>query len=502
MNLENQEQNLEDIIAQATTTPGKVSMPVTDEQPTSTGAITEEELANKLAGNVFTPNNGEEKVAGERGLSKDDSEDAIRETIDEMSKDWEESYEVRKELQTMGVNAHLTGTVDPEHESAATAEEREEARKKREEKELTEEEQAQELEKEFNENMIVINKMGDGYLNFSKEETEKIEKAEVIRLNEVKTVDISTLKTRKKKKYSTDKIISMTKTAFTIEVPLPVSGYIVSMRGLSTQEMQNLWAEADENVIRRELTKWRILFDCIVDTSIGKLTFSEFQKETASADFETLVFGALSATYPEDDSIEINCVDKDCGKAFDFKYSLRSLIRAERFTPELKQRIGSIIEASTNRENANEVHAQSPVSQTDSFMLPQSGYVITTYTQNAEDLIEVSYKQLAEIEDPAYGQAAILTSAVKTVLVKDPNADEWEEYDETEDIIRLIYSLRDKDLLILTKKIEGVVTEKSIQYGFMNVTCPHCGKYSKTLALNLSEILFHHSQRYNQTTVE
>lgn len=507
MSQENQPLDLQSIVNQAAAEPGKVNMPIAEETaPVRTSsAITEEELAVKKAQNVFKPNTGEVEQAGERGLSPDESKDAIVETIDEMVEDWNDSYEVRKQFRERGVNTHLTGDVDAEHEAGATSEEREAARKQREENEknLTEEQQAEQLEEEFNEKMLVINKMGPGYLNFTKEEEEKIEKVDVIRLNEVKVVDINSLKTRKKRKYSPDKAISMTKKAFTIEVPLPVSGFIVSMRGLSTQEMQNLWAEADDNVIRRESTKWRILYDCVVDSSIGKLTYAEFRKEVGSADFETLVFGALSATYPEDDSIEIQCVNQKCGKSFDHEYSLRSLIRAERFTDEMTARLANIIEAAGSKEAALAVHEESPVRTVESFILPESGYVLTTYTQSAQDLIEISYKQLAEIEDPAYSQAAILTSAVKEILVPDPEEEGiYDSYDDAEDIIKFIYSLRDKDLLILTKKIEEVLTDKSIQYGFMNVTCPHCGKYSKTLAVNLSEILFHHSQRYNQTDVQ
>ncbi len=506
----NQEENkqpldLGKIVAQAAAAPGKVEMPIEDtEQQPKTTALTEEELAAKLANNAFVPTTDEVEEKHE-AITKEDSEGAIQETLDNLDKEWDESYEVRKKFAEAGINPHLTGAVDPEKEAGASEEERERARKMREENErnLTEAEQAKEMEEKHNSGMVVIEKIGDGYLKFNEEEREKLEKADVIRINEVEKVDLTTVKTRKKKKFTTDKIISMVKEAYTFEVVLPSSGMVVSLRGLSTQQLQSLWSVQVDDTIRREATKWRILFDCVTDTSLGKLTFAEFMKNVASTDFETLVFGAMVATYPNDDSIEINCVNQECGQSFDFEYSLRSLIRAEKFTPELTERLLNIIENSHTEEGARLAHEASPVMQTETFKLPQSEYIVTTYTQSAQDLIDITFAQLTEVNDPAYQQSAVLTSAVRQILIPDPEDPEYHiEYTEPEDIIKLIFSLRDKDLLLLSKKIEEVVSDKAIQYGFMNVTCPHCGKYSKTLNLNLTDILFHHSQRVMQTTVE
>ncbi len=487
--------DLNQIVKMSTAGEG-VNIPVEAEKPTTPEDDVEARMNAAMQNNAFTPVQEDTlNVDQTRGLSKDDSKEAIVETINNMATDWNESSEVRKELQTAGVNAHLTGKSEDAKKAEIAA--------KEEEEKLTEEQEIEKFKKEYADNMLVINKMGDGYLQFSDEEKEKIQKVEVIRLNEVQTVDINSIQTRKKKKYSADKLISMTKATHTFEVPLPVSGFIVALRGLSTQELQNLWVEQDEDVVRRESNKWRILYDCVVNTSIGKLTFSEFMKEVASTDYETLVFGALCATYPNDDNIEINCVNNECGKAYDLKYSLRSLIRAEKFTDDMKDMLAKVIESSTNRENALAVHEESPLKTNDSFILPESGYLIKTYIQNAEEFIEVSLKQLSEVEDPAFAQAAILTSAVQAVLIRDPEDPEfWIENTETEDIIKFIYSLRDRDLSILTKKIEEKIGDRAIKYGFMNVTCPHCGHYSKSLAAPLSEILFHHSQRYQEIEVK
>lgn len=507
MSQENTELELSEIVKAATTEPGKIEMPIEDTVPKTT-AITEEEMRERLANNAFKPTSSEDSEGSNDDIEtmdpKEISKRAMEETLEKLDEDFADSYETRKKFSELGINPHLNA-VNPEFEKNATEEEKEKARKAREAKEraMTQEEKEEELEEQHNEAMVVIEKMGEGYLKFTPEEKEKLEKAEVIRLNEIQKVDLSTIKTRKKKKFTPDKLISMTKEAYTFSVPLPSSGYIASLRGLSTQELQNLWVEQDEDVIRRELNKWRILYNCIKTTSIGKLTFDEFMKNTASTDFETLVFAALCATYPADDSIEITCVNQECGESYDFDYSLRSLIRAEKFDDDLKARIADIIEASSSTEDASRVHEESPVSSTESFILPESGYIVTTYMQSAQDLIDISYRQLAEVDDPAYNQAAILTAAVRNVLVPDPEDEgAYIEFEEPADIMKYIYNLRDKDLLILTKKIDEVVSNKNIEYGFMNVTCPHCGKYNKTLALNLTDILFHHSQRLGQTTVE
>jgi hypothetical protein len=171
---------------------------------------------------------------------------------------------------------------------------------------------------------------------------------------------------------------------------------------------------------------------------------------------------------------------------------------------KLQQSVAKIIDSAHTEELAKAAHDESPVSQVKIVKLPVSGYVFEIYIQSAHDLIYNSIKGLTENTEERYNQASILSTVVKSVYIPDPDATDnsYIEYSEAMDITKIIYSLQDTDILVLTKQSEVVLDDSTFEFGLMNVKCPHCGHYRETVPFDIESILFYRYQQAMNTSVE
>jgi hypothetical protein len=369
--------------------------------------------------------------------------------------------------------------------------------------EKTEEQIAQELEEKYNKAVVVIDKLhGGSVINFTPEEREKLEKAKTIRLEEVETVNIKQFKTKKSKKANLDNILKRQPSVHTTPVVLPASGYTASLKGASTYELISLMGSSENALLDTE-TKWSVLHSKLAQTSLGEMNFNDFLRATAAVDYNTLIYGLLCATYPDDDTLPLNCANDKCNKQFEHKYSVRSLLRAEKMTDKLQGLVAKVVDGAHTEETAKKVHEEASVSLTKSITLPVSGFVFDIYVQSAHELIYNSIKGLTENEEEKYNQASILSTVVKTAYVPDPDiAGDYFEYDEAMDITKIIYSLQDTDILVLSKQSELILEDLSFDFGLMNVKCPHCGHYREEVPFDIESILFYRYQQAMNTTVE
>lgn len=435
------------------------------------------------------------------------TDDAIRAYEESMEQDFAESFDVRNKLSESGVSNGIIDGIDASKEKYASDEEKEKSLKSKRDEDDDEELSDEERERVFNEkyeaSTVVIKKFGDGYLELTPEEQQKISTVKNIRVEDVETISIDTLRRKKKKKHKVDSVIKRRTDVKSIPVALPSSGYVAMLTGLSTHEVMLLIEQGNsEDPVAMTQQKWSIIYDHIVETSIGKLTFPEFMKGVSYYDYSMLVFGLLCATYPSEDKVGLSC--NKCEKEYDHKYTMRSLIRTESISPELQTRIMDIIDASHTEDAARLMANNSLVQETTTIRLPESGYIVELQMQTANDFINNTVNGISELDDPRYQQAALMSTAVKTILVLDDEDEEesYIEYDDFESVVKLIFSLKDKDLIILTNKATKILEDKEVPFGFMNVHCPHCDHYSETLEVPIEQILFQRYQAAMTTTVD
>lgn len=358
-----------------------------------------------------------------------------------------------------------------------------------EENEMTEDE----FNEKYGEAVVLIDKTRMGHvINFTDEERAKMEKASSIRLEEVETIELNSIKTKKMhKKDNIASIIKKTVSQLTTPVVLGASGYTANMRGLSAQEIVALYAPS-QNPMTAIQTKWSVIYDKIDSSSLQFKSFDDFLRATAAVDMDTLIYGMLCSTYPKDDIMPLTC-DK-CGQKFEHKYSVASLIRAEQIGERLQKLIAKAIDNSYSIESAKAAHAEAPVSEVKRIKLPDSGIIIELYLQSAYDLINKSIKGLKDIKDSKYNTAMAISTAIRQVFIPDDDGSYF-EIDDPKDVVEAVYNLSVTDLKIVNEISEEYLEGLTLKFGLMNVKCPHCGTYTASVPMEIDQLLFYKYQQ-------
>lgn len=362
-------------------------------------------------------------------------------------------------------------------------------------------EEESDFQEKYDEAIVVIDKSGMGtVIDFTEEERQKLEKVKKIKLEEVENISLETLVVKKAKKNSLEKVLKRTNNLHTTPIVLPASGYTAVMKGCSTYELVTLFNSTNDILMDTE-TKWTLIHEKIESTSLGKMDFNTFLQNTAAIDYSIFIYGILCASYPDTDSIPLKC--EKCKKEFDHKYTVKSLIRAEKMTEDTQELIGNIVDASHTDATAKEMHEKAAISLEKAIKLPMSGHIVKMYVQSGYDFIKRSIKELSQNSDDKIKQSAILASLVSSIYVADPdNEGAYLEYDSVLDISKIIYTLQDTDILVITKQGEKMIESVGIEFGLMDINCPHCKHHTDSLKLDPDSILFYKYQQALTTQID
>lgn len=357
--------------------------------------------------------------------------------------------------------------------------------------------------KRYDEAVVVIDKTGMGQVvNFTEEERAKLQKVKSIKLKEIETVELKTIKTKKAKVGVADKILEKRNSVRNTTVVLPVSGLTVVLKGCSTFELMGL-ITGEEFGVMSLTAKWTLLHSKVENTSIGKLDFNTFLNSVASMEYDMLVYGVLCATFPDEDIFPLTC--PKCKSEIEHKYLMRSLLRAEEMSDQLKNKIKEVADASYTENMAKECFDNSLLNTEKTIKLPASEFLCTIGIQNAYSFIYDSVQAIDKL-DTKYSQSAILTSAIPKMFIPNPddNGETYLEIDDTEDKIKFVYSLDSKDIAILSNKIAELSEGMQFKFGLMDINCPNvkCKNHVNSIEVELDTILFHKYQQAMNTTIE
>lgn len=352
----------------------------------------------------------------------------------------------------------------------------------------------EELKKKYEEAIIIIDKSGMGKIEFTDEERKKMEHVKKIKVEEVETVSLKTIRRKKVKKGSSDAIIKRINSIKETTVVLPISGLVVKVCGCSTFELLGL-VDNSQNTKDSLIAKWSLIHSKVTDTSMGKMNFNTFLRSVSQLEYDCLVYGILCATYPEEDEFPLKC--PKCGEELNHKYLIRGLLRAERMSDKLKSAFAKTVDASYKKSTAEKCFNESLLNTEIAIELPESGYYVGLAAQSAYDFIHDSIESINTM-DAKYQQAAILASTINEICVPDPqDPGAYFEVDTSEDLIKLVYSLGDKDVQILGAKIGDMLNDMEFDYGLFDVNCTKkkCGSHIDYIPIDLDSILF---QKYRQ----
>ena len=331
------------------------------------------------------------------------------------------------------------------------------------------------------------------------EEQQKVEQSKVIKVEEERMVKVPTA-TRKITSLDEFKRISQSKvTSEAVEVPLLNSGYVAVVRGCGSLEMASILPNMDDMEWEDYAKLYNFCFRRLVSTSIGTLSFNEFQRRTSPYDMPALVHAILRASQPDENAITLTCGSDNCGKDYDIKYSLNELIDWDSVSAEQMARIDELTKVRHLLEDAKRIQSESPV-MTEQYVDVGNNEIVVIKSPNGPMIVERTNDELmSKISETTNPFIAIFLMNIKSIFIDIPDEHGDVQTYEITDLYSIATELQtfsDTQLEILKDAMSKIKTYDQFTYSFkgMNnepIVCPHCGFVNKRVPCKVQQLVFH-----------
>lgn len=352
---------------------------------------------------------------------------------------------------------------------------------------------------------VLIDKTGlGGDFAFTEEERDKLFMSTEIHLKEVETIELSTLKVRKADKSFVEAANEYQFSSSQTMMTFPASRFRAEMSGLTYGEMGDISLNTinNDNItfeqVRKKLT---VIYNKMRNPSCGKFeSFDDFLKKFAYVDLDLAVFGLVVSSFPEIDDIPMNCQNRKCGKSFNHRFSPRSLLRLDKCSKKFLEDMKLVIE--TDNTKLPSLIETSPTQNYKVIRLPMSGFIIKLGIASAYDYLytivdnTLGNKFEEEHPDDVNGILqinSVLLSLIRAVLV--PDGDGYVEYDQFEDMIHALYSIKPEEIKILSTILQKYNNTYAVPFQLTDITCPHCGAKTKFVPIDINYLVFLKYQR-------
>lgn len=352
-------------------------------------------------------------------------------------------------------------------------------------------------------NVVVIEKHGDGELQFTDEEKEKLLNSEYIEVREIKSYELPT-KVTKCKKGDIGSIIERRRKKFTADITPFVSGYVATVKALTPGEILDIIYPNGENEVQQQIYRWTKIYDCIVRTSIGKMSFDEFCHNTSPLDYNLFLLGILIATYgAESQFISFICRKKEHGEEgykFNVDLDYRSIMQVDDLDERAIELIMKIADASTDVKSAKKAQLEAPLTQRKQFVLEDSGIHVvlqldSVYDHLTRNLEAIQAKQ--EENGIVNTRFSVIAKYIQALYVPTEN-DEYIMIDELEDIIDFMRTMEPDEIEIISNRAIKLLEGLDVTFGIKDVRCPVCGDLTPFVEINLQDELFTRASQSKQ----
>lgn len=357
---------------------------------------------------------------------------------------------------------------------------------------------------------ILIDKTGmGGEVNLTPEEQEKVIRAKKIIVTEVENQTLSTIKFKPPTKSFTEMIAQHSIETTMTKVTFAASRFSGSMGGLGFGELADI-ALSRENITHDKLNKkLTIIYNNLKNTSVGTFdNYDEFLSKLAYTDIDFGTFALACSTFPEIDTITLNCNHPTCQHPFEHKYAPRTLIRFEKMRNAILRDMESINKCNS-LEQSKELFSHGPVSEYKMIELPFSKYYIEIGIASAkeylDDLMGVLLDETWNEKHPNdVNNILQFNSSFLTIIraVSVPMGDEYVRFTDVNDIIEALYTIKPDEANILTEILNKYIATYTPVFGLVNVRCPHCQTLTKFLPIDINQLVFLKFQTWKNTTVE
>lgn len=360
---------------------------------------------------------------------------------------------------------------------------------------------------------LIVDKTGYGpNIDFTKEELEKLRVSSQIDLVQVENKELQYIKV----KDADDGFLGRVRTDLhkmigaTSEVPLVGSRLRVTFRGLTYGEYANLGLSHEITEVENFNTRCVTYYNALRNTSIGGFTsYDEFLKNVAAIDMPIMTFGLYVATNPEHMDIGVKCNVEKCGAKFRHPFVPRTLLDLEHASDrflEIMEQV-STVEAGLPAKKYHE--ASSLITRT-RVVLPHSKITVDLGLTSCFDMIHYRLPFLADAEkllvekypeDTSLIHALIpnITDTVAAVILNVDGEDV-----RVTDIVAMadiLYNVPYEDYEILMSITEQTNADYRCGFVVKNVDCPKCKTHTDVVPILLDDEIFTQLRTRGSTSV-
>ena len=368
---------------------------------------------------------------------------------------------------------------------------------------------------------VLIDKLGMRTVEFTDEERTKMRIAKKIKVTQIDDKSLKSIKMNKPKAIRQKTLIEKAFSRQFAPFIAVASGYTGKMRNLSSVEIINLISideREDMDSAEKLSQKATLIYNKLEESSIGKFkSFDEFAKKTAEIDLPVFIYAITRATYPDKETLLMNCSNPDCtrrtrdenGKItnlptqFNHEYSNNEILLVDRISDKLKDEAARIYDASFTVEDSKAACEEAILNKQFRFALGEdSEIIIDIYCPSIYEVINDYERKIADspyLENDVYMGLITTARYIKAVHLKDDENEEYNSFDDPSMILEILTKMDQEVIEVVQQCISDNIFEYMYRYGFKasSVVCPVCGHaMTEDVVINIDRLLFLEARRH------
>ena len=349
---------------------------------------------------------------------------------------------------------------------------------------------------------ILIDKTGMGNnIEFSEEEKQKIVESDLIKIKKVRTMSLSTMKIVKKEQSFQEKVNEQRISAGGVRMHFPGSGFSATMTGLTYAELSDLAIDVDNDQyipnVDDYYKRFTVIYNHMTNVSIGKFeSFEEFLRHFAYVDVPLAIYGLVVATFPEINTIGLQCGKDGCKKHFEWQYQTRGLIHYDKCSDAVIEGINKLVDLPAIERDA--VRDAADVNNAELIELPYTKKVINlTFASCYEFLYNVvpvldpdNYKNAFS---DSFSHAMMIDALFSITAVYTPveeSEGSYEEHIGYKEILDELVSVHPLEAQLINTYASKNVEKYYVNFAIDNVVCPHCKSETKSIPISIDSLVF------------
>ena len=345
---------------------------------------------------------------------------------------------------------------------------------------------------------ILIDKTGlGGDFFLTEEEKNKVSEAETIRINEVRILDLATIKAKRSTVSFQDHIKEFNINGSRTTICFPASGFKAQMKGLSYGEYADIALSMENVKFDQYYKRLSIIYNHMTNISRGDFKdFEDFLKHFSYTDISLALYGLYISTEKEIQEIPLKCGNKKCNKTFNWEYNTRNILRLERCADKFLKKMEEV--ATAKPSDYDKIAENAAVNNSKYVELPDSKVVCEMGVASAYDFLynfiplmnEETFKDaFGNDASNVYMNNVLLLTSVRSVDVPDGEGG-YIHCTGYKDILDAIYYIGPNDIKYLAAQTAKIQSMWEVTYSLGDTKCPHCGAVTKNLDVSMDDLVF------------